>query len=733
MKNIHYIILLIIIWILTHLPWFNFDNVLFHSDRTHRSNLATKEILQWLRSGRLSFANFWSTNQQYNFILFKIIRWLMWDYEIGTKITFFIPIALLWFLSPYILVRNIIKNNFLAFIGAILYGTNTYLIVRQTSHLPIAFIFALMPLILFFFKKLISEDFSWRNILYFIFIFSIWLGYEVRIMYIVSFILFIYLLIIDYKQFYYKKFWYKIWNILLWILFLNFYWIIPTVIWSQEIIAETANRWLFGNFLFNIHYALNWFDSSRRRWLPDQTFTIQPIPILFWIYPFIIILWLINLRINKHKSFFIFWFILYLIWALITTQSSEPFPKLYLWLYNNFPWFSLFREASKFYIITWLSFLILIPNILLSIKNKKLKNILQIAIIVLSAYISIPLINWTIWTLWIDRWDEPTNYKSLNEFISKQKETFKVLWLPQWSQRSSFSIKHPKVSLVSEIDKSTFQWKKRISYFDRNYNDYASFMTKVIDKNTLSKLWIKYIVVPEYDDRVIVSYGSSWYEYVSKLDKIEFLEKINIAWITNSINIYENSNYFPLLSSMNSVSMLWKQINPTKYLVKLKISNNTNIDLLQNFENNRKLYPWTFSDINCDEDDKVVYSWDVTECTSDHYKFFQWEELSYLWKVPVFDNTHKIVNEYANGWTIDRRYILQHFPKDSYIINPDWSIDVKLILYFRPQSWFYIWLGISGLTFLWLILWLIWDSLKKKKQNSWFTNKSIAQHLEKGE
>lgn len=94
--------------------------------------------------------------------------------------------------------------------------------------------------------------------------------------------------------------------------------------------------------------------------------------------------------------------------------------------------------------------------------------------------------------------------------------------------------------------------------------------------------------------------------------------------------------------------------------------------------------------------------------------FFQWEELKYLREKPIFDETHHLVNDYANGRTLDADYIKKNFPKDYYKENPDGSIDVNLTLYFSPQSYFYLWLGVSGLTFLWLITWLLVDRRRQK-------------------
>jgi len=111
----------------------------------------------------------------------------------------------------------------------------------------------------------------------------------------------------------------------------------------------------------------------------------------------------------------------------------------------------------------------------------------------------------------------------------------------------------------------------------------------------------------------------------------------------------------------------------------------------------------------------------VTECQNNE-KFFEGEELSYLYKKPILDDTHKMVNDYANQWTIDPDYIKANFNKSYYqqiceVENPDGSIDVELILYFKVQSYFYLGLAISGIVLIFCAGYLIFTVVKKRGAN----------------
>ncbi len=83
----------------------------------------------------------------------------------------------------------------------------------------------------------------------------------------------------------------------------------------------------------------------------------------------------------------------------------------------------------------------------------------------------------------------------------------------------------------------------------------------------------------------------------------------------------------------------------------------------------------------------------TTECFHDT-KFLEGEELTYLFKAPIFKSTHRTEQEYANAWTINAAYIKQNFSKEFYRENPDGSIDIDMVLYFKPQSYYLV--GPSG-------------------------------------
>lgn len=98
---------------------------------------------------------------------------------------------------------------------------------------------------------------------------------------------------------------------------------------------------------------------------------------------------------------------------------------------------------------------------------------------------------------------------------------------------------------------------------------------------------------------------------------------------------------------------------------------------------------------------------ETVECESKQ-RAIEGEELSYLRQKPVFDDQHIELNGYANGWIVDPEFVRANYGPEYYSENPDGSIDMNLAIYFKPQSYFYIGLVVSGLTLVGCLSYLLW-------------------------
>jgi hypothetical protein len=118
------------------------------------------------------------------------------------------------------------------------------------------------------------------------------------------------------------------------------------------------------------------------------------------------------------------------------------------------------------------------------------------------------------------------------------------------------------------------------------------------------------------------------------------------------------------------------------------------------------------------------------------YLYNKWWGI-FLWDEEV-ETQNSLIYDYANSWNISKDDIIEHvknnytdelkkqwYPKilpnwtkdyKYYIENIDWTLDIELTIYFKPQRYFYMLLIVSGLTFISLIFYILINLLSNKKK-----------------
>jgi hypothetical protein len=558
LRRYRYIFLLLLISVIVHLIWFDFNSLLFHGDWRHWPDENVKRFISGGYGSYFDDVNFGYQNIQIylNFIFF--LWGIIGTYILATKLTLLIPIALLSVITPYILIKYLTNDKRLAFISALFFSTSTILLKLELAHLFICLAFCLTPLIIYLFIRLLNDK-GFLHIIYFSLVFSLGCVVEFRIMYIVSFILLLYLIFFLKRHFKLDTL-YRLLAAAIIIILLNAFWIVPTALSNKSKINEVAGRGLFGDQYFNIFYSFANYDNY---WGIDKftPFELQSIPPQAWIIPlFVFSIFLRNIK-NKEKRLIIFAGFVALLGILLTKQSGKPFQNLYLWLYDHFPGFVLFREASKFFLLVLIGYLILFAySLKYFLSDKKLSNHKTIKFIFLMVWSlfflwnTLPLMTGKIGWLF-ERKVEPSDYTLLNNYLTGQKEYFRSYWVPRDSQWAYFNFDKPKISAVAVLSSEYSDFYKQKS--DSNYANfilepfeapYGDFLADISD--------IKYFIVPLQDEMeqqgLFVFYDSSRDEYIKHLDKLKFLKKVNLNGI-NNLKVYENKNYKPYIYTTDTV------------------------------------------------------------------------------------------------------------------------------------------------------------------------------------
>jgi len=559
-----YTTILVLLAIVSHWQWFNPHSILEYGDWQYRPDESVREQVSswmtWVPFNNVGSANVLMSGFPLRGLAWGIITQIGLTYDIATKLTLFLPVALGGFLIPFWVGRRWFKHDLIAFVTAVFYGTTAYYLTLQTGHLPIAIIYAILPYIVWRLDIALRVN-ALRDWLLLALMFCVGIFYEVRIMYIVACVLILYMVMFICLHPVRIRSYIKHISIAgLFIAFANVFWLLPTKMAAAQGIDDIAGRGLFGDGLFNLQQSFAVMKWSWTGQVIDRTFTAQPVPAYLFIIPIIICICLVFA--NKYRRQLLFFLVLTAIGFLLTKQSTEPFATLYEWLYNNFPGFILFREASKFYIVTAFGYFGLLGYGLLGLKDYRntlrshhLPFVFYAAIagvFIVAGLNLVPAVNTSLGNTFKNA-QMPADYVKLKKFINDQPDFFRTYWVPRDSWWGFYDNTHPKVRAVDILNQD---WKALpINKGSGSGYDLAQSTTAVFSQpysaDLLRNASVKYVIVPlrdtVNDDDFFGSYGDDKPYFTNFLDSVSYLKKVDIG--TRDVAIYENIAYRPYISA----------------------------------------------------------------------------------------------------------------------------------------------------------------------------------------
>ncbi len=503
-------------------------------------------------------------------------------------------------------------------------------------------------------------------------------------------------------------------NLMFLILFilLNFVYLLPLILGGSQIISITKP--LYANAdpipilrdLQNENFFYSFINLTKGY---GNLFTPNVLFLLIWVLFFVLIFFyavIYHEKGGKSKEYLVIFSILLLLFIFFIKGISTPFSKLSEFIYS-FDLMYIFRDFKDKFAIGYAICLSFIFIFLLNYKTKLLKYFL-----IFISLFSVYLFFFNFWLPDNFRYSEDIDYFG-NLNISTDYQS-RVLNLPLVDY-SFFYLSNPYYTgdnplrniINKEVIYSAFLKEKNTLFIKSIL--YNKNITPDDFESYLKKYNIQYII---NNKNSYVAQDINPYNYDYHLiEKYNFIEKI---YTDNYLDLYYFSGFYPRIYSEN---IFFKKINPTKYglyFTDLKFSQN--LSFLESYHKDWKLYLVKNSSSEWCKPLEFHNNTNTTECERTQ-KFFEGEELIYLWKKPIFDNTHTRVYDYANQWTIDSDYIKSHYSKDYYTENVDGSINIELVMYFKPQSYFYLGLIISGTTVIFCIIYLIYNWRKDRNKN----------------
>ena len=407
---------------------------------------------------------------------------------------------------------------------------------------------------------------------------------------------------------------------------------------------------------------LSWSSAT----LIDRFYNV-PLLFFFWI----VFLWILILKLlgKKYDKTF---FVLYLIFISFIFIPLTP-------IYYT-PLFPILREVWH---IIPLIFLFLIFNLFWDIwKNKFFVSWFISLIIVFICYnsyhffLNLPYVSYE----WIRK-----ETKQMHDFVKDQKTNHRFIIYPFFTQYALKNFQREFTLSWFPLNNSGFDMILKYSWKDYIndsvwWNILNSLQWHLIETKDLTNLKVRAV---EYILDFSNIYDSNFKKFISP-DVYDWKERnlmTNRLFVKNLPGLTYLEDKIYKINSLDRINWPIKSFerkNSTTYNISVKLDDRLRIlSFLENFH----------------------FWWKI------YLKNQHW-----LFSVPLFDKSHRIIYKYANSWDLDSKsiedYVKQNFweelkkegfPKKLsnweldykyYIKNEDGSIDVELTLYFRPQSYF---------------------------------------------
>lgn len=408
--------------------------------------------------------------------------------------------------------------------------------------------------------------------------------------------------------------------------------------------------------------------------------------------------------------------VFFLLFIFLSKGQNSPFSDIYPFILEKTTFFKMFRDSMKWMIIPYLIFIILSANVLLNTKSRMVKFII---ILFFSSYI----FTWIYGGLMgrLRAYDVPEYYSHLSDSYQKIEglSNKRAVILDSYVGPTSYQFDEKNLKPLSSNILKYISPMPVVDLFSNGgglASGYLNNFFKGLEKNDADLYKFQKIGATHlYHQKDIINSGE--YNYSDK-----YFEKSSFGLI--DIYALKKEYVMPkifLSAANNQAESYFFKISPVKYRIRINnLKEDGLLSFLYTFDQNWGLYLNKinkFPECIVVEDAKIINDEDVihsSECLVGDNSFRK-KEWGYLLKNEIFDDEHGLLNEVFNKWKVRPEYIKQNFSKEYYVENPDGSIDIDLVLYFKPQSYFYLGLLISGATLLASLGYLGYDWRKRRK------------------
>jgi hypothetical protein len=549
--------------------------------------LAVPSWNTWLGNGLGGTSSFYFLQSFENFTT-AFVNFLHIPWVIVYKFLWFgLFLFFSFFTSSHLLKTILSKINFgYILIAGMIYSTNTYiLMVVGGGQMGVALAYSTAPLVMFVFIKLTNlinssysnsrfqiQDFKWSVIVGLIL--SLQVMFDPRITYITMIAVTVYLVLNLRKSISHCL------SLILYVflipglitVLLHAVWILPILISKQNYLNDLNSANISVGIVKFLSFASfpQSFSLLHPNW-PENIFgKIYFMKAEFMLLPIIAY----SSLLFKFRRKILFFALLGIVGAFLAKGANPPFGEAYLWLFENIPGFMIFRDPTKFYLLIALSYSILIPFgiysffewIHLRFKFQKyLLIILFTFFICYWAFLTNPAIFGQL-SGTFRKSEVPKEYILLKDFLYKQPEFFRTLWIPRQQRFSFVSNVHPSVETY-------------LLFNATGAAEAVKIFRKSGSREYLAELSIKYVIVP-YDSLGEIFQKDRRYNEKEYNNTVNGL--IDIDWLRpidgfGKIKVFETRTFKKHFYLEEDGKISYKMISPIHYSVSVSINEDQNL------------------------------------------------------------------------------------------------------------------------------------------------------------
>jgi len=502
------------------------------------------------------------------------------DFSILTRIIGIIPIIFLGSFGIYRLLFYFDIKGWGRSVGTLFYLSNTYiLLLLDGGQLYLSLAYAVLPFVFLFYRQAVESGILKTKLLFILSILAISV-FDIRILYFVAiliFLSFIFDAIFSSKQVVSNLISHLSLGIFtgMVLVLIHLPWILPSILVKSPSLPMTYDRPQQVEFLSfsSLGHTLlllqpNWFLNTF-----GKVTSLKPefflIPILVFLAP---------LLQSKNKKV-LFWVCIALISIFLTKGSQDPFGNAYIWLFNNVPGFVLFRDPSKFYFLTALSFSVLLAFSIdgvtkLKTKSSSVRWIIKPIPILVVIYLII-LVRPVYLGQMTGLFSSPLckeDYAKLAKFLTADKQFSRVLYVPHHPPLGYSAPTHPAIDGLYLTGKRPFAVGSVGTYEAVNFLREAPFMGQILDVAGISN-----IVFPPLDPRRDDMHPDNvqhYYKFINQISALSWVEGQNTSLKIPVLKVKEYQNKFFLASNLWWVVGSDDLYNESTKSANLKLSNN---------------------------------------------------------------------------------------------------------------------------------------------------------------